>query len=112
MKIYFEDGRLKGAEDLPFKYDHKIDAGQGYSVCDYALEQLMVCCRYQDVVYTNFVPALSNKYAWNPELKVSEIYIRDKDGDFVLIDTLTEREIRQAHNIMHMYMANEFGNLG
>ena len=111
MKIYFEDGQLLPQSMLPFKYDHKIDAGEGYSYCDDALEYLRVndpC----GVVYTNMISALYNRYAWNRDYGCFEIYMRCKeDNAFHLIQELTQRELREAHNIMKMYMANEFRTL-
>ena len=111
MKIYFEDGQLLPQHMLPFKYDHKIDAGEGYSYCDDALEYL--CANDPcSVVYTNTVTALHNRYAWNRDYSCFEIYMRCKeDNAFHLIQELTQRELREAHNIMKMYMANEFRKL-
>ena len=37
MKIYFEDGQLLPQSMLPFKFDHQIDASEGYSYCEDAL---------------------------------------------------------------------------
>jgi hypothetical protein len=111
MKIYFEDGRLLPQYKLPFKYDHKIDAGDGYSDCEYALDYL--CANDPgSVVYTNTIIALHRQYAWNRDYGVFEIYMRcGEDKVFHRIDELTQRELREAHNIMSMYMANEFRNL-
>lgn len=111
MKIYFEDGQLLPQSMLPFKYDHKVDAADGYSFCDDALEYLR-CNEPRCVVYTNMITALHNIYAWNRDYGVFEIYMRcGKDKTFHRIDELTQRELREGHNIMHMYMANEFRNL-
>ena len=111
MKIYFEDGQLLPKDMLPFKCNHTIDAGEGYSYCEDALEWL----RYNDpcsVVYTNSIIALCNKYAWNIDYGVFEIYMRcGKDKAFHMIDKLTQRELREGHNIMKMYMANKFRKL-
>ncbi len=111
MKIYFEDGQLLPKDMLPFKYDHKVDAAEGHSYCDDALEWI----RYNDpcsVVYTNAIIALNNIYAWNEDYGVFEIYMRcGADKAFHMIDKLTQRELRYAHNIMKMYMNGEFGNL-
>ena len=111
MKIYFEDGELLPQYMLPFKYDHVVDAGDGYSFCEDAFEYL----RLNDpmsVVYTNMITALDRSYAWNSDYGVFEIYMRcGEDKAFHRIDELTQRELREAHNIMKMYMANEFRKL-
>lgn len=111
MKIYFEDGHLLPPHLLPFKYDHAIDAAEGYSFCDDALEYLRVN-EPTSVVYTNTLVALNHKYAWDKDHGVFEIYMRcGEDKAFHRIDELTQRELREAHNIMKMYMSNEFRNL-
>lgn len=111
MKIYFEDGQLLPQRILPFKYDHKIDAAEGYSFCEDALEYLRIN-EPDSVVYTNTIAALCHTYAWNEDCGVFEIYMRcGEDKAFHRIDELTQRELREPHNIMKMYMANEFRKL-
>ena len=109
MKIYFEDGVLRSISDVDDNIDIMLDAKYGYSYCDCTLYKLKQD-GYHYTVYTNAITALRNEFAWNNELKVPEIYIRNKDGIFTRIDKLTNRELREAHNIMRMYIAGEFGN--
>ena len=111
MRIYFEDGPLLKPISLNFKYDFSIDAKNGYSFCESRLETAQHF--HPDcTIYTNSLIALHNRYAWNEELGVPEIYMRDGEHQiFHRIDKLTQRELRQGHNIMKMYMANEFRNL-
>lgn len=110
MKIYFEDGKLKNCtNEIASQIDLIIDATYGYSYCDGLLRKMMGILD-DAVVYTNAITALSNYYAWNNELLVPEIYIRNQEGKFTRIDTLTERELREGHNIMKMYIAGEFDN--
>ena len=108
MKIYFEDGELRPVwSEIPYKIDVGIDARFGYSFC----EDMLLTFKhnnYDAVVYTNMITALRNEYAWNEELKVSEIYIRNKDGKFTRINELTEKCLREGHNIMRMYIAGAF----
>lgn len=110
MKIYFEDGELRHYTQIPFEPDLVIQANLGVSqnidMLDWYAEH-----KSGITVYTNSILAFSNKYAWNKELKLPEIYIRAGEHMvFTRIDKLTNRELRQGHNIMKMYMAGEFNN--
>ena len=110
MKIYFEDGELVHYTQLPIEVDVAIQANRGVSQNLYMLDMFS---EHKDAtVYTNSILAINNKYAWNNELKVPEIYIRAGEHMvFTRIDKLTERELKQGHNLMKMYLSNEFGNL-
>ena len=111
MKIYFEDGFLIRPDFPEFTEDSifviKIDAiagpGMNKAMLDYYVNKYPYC-----VIYTNSIFAFSNKYAWNKDLKVPEIYIRDENDVWTRIDELTDRELRQAHNLAKMYIAGEF----
>ena len=111
MKIYFEDSFLS-RPDFPeyneesifvTKLDGVAGPGMNIAMLDYYKEKHPNC-----VIYTNAIFAFSNKYAWNSKLKVPEIYIRDEDDVWTRIDELTNRELRQAHNLAKMYIAGEF----
>lgn len=106
MKIYFEDGELHRPNSIDFKYNYIIDAGRGYSKNNSLLE-LIKLVDDNATVYTNSLIALNNKFAWNEELEVPEIYLI-RDDKFVRIDELTERLLREGHNIMKMYISGEF----
>ena len=108
MKIYFEDGELVSTPYLPFNNYYKIDAKYGpkhnRDRLDDFRENNPDC-----IIYTNSLIALSNEYSWNEKLEVPEIYIRAGEYMcFARIDTLTERELRFAHNICKMYLAGSF----
>ena len=110
MKIYFEDGKLEEEKLLSFKPDYTIDAGFGFSANVKFLDVLS-----QDntdyIIYTNSILAFDNRYAWNEELQAPEIYIRaGNDKLFTRIDELTERELREGHNLAKMYITGEFEN--
>lgn len=111
MKIYFEDGELVSTPYLPFSNYYKIDAKYGPKHNRDQLDNF----REKDpdcIIYTNSLIALSNEYAWNEELGVPEIYIRaGAYMCFARIDTLTERELRFAHNICKMYLAGSFDTI-
>ena len=110
MKIYFEDGPLRDDVDIPGEILLTIvDALEGVSANREDLELYNVLMLSSTTIYTNSIFAFSNKYAWNDELKVPEIYIRHGENDeFVRIDKLTTKELRFAHNLAKMYVAGEF----
>lgn len=108
MKIYFEDGELVSSGHLPIDRYIVVNAGSGVNTNINVLDNIKQH-NPNAVVYTNSIFAFNNKYAWNEELKVPEIYIRA--GEYMVftrIDKLTERELRQAHNLEKMYLAGEF----
>lgn len=108
MKIYFEDGELRHYTQIIFEPDLVIQANLGVSqnidMLDWYIKH-----KPDIIVYTNSILALNNKYAWNKELKLPEIYIRaGKHMVFTRIDKLTNRELKQGHNLAKMYIAGEF----
>lgn len=108
MKIYFEDGELRSPFQLPFSDYYKVDASKGYSENEQKLESIREE-DYNATVYTNQIAALQTKYCWDKELKVPELYIRAGEHMiFTRIDQCTDRELRYAHNLMHMYMNGVF----
>ena len=111
MKIYFEDGELMHISLIPVAVDFKISASEGVTRNIEALD-LINMHRHEATVYTNSIFALHNMYAWNEELKVPEIYIRAGEHMmFTRIDKLTNRELRQGHNLAKMYVAGEFDHI-
>lgn len=109
MKIYFEDGELKDADAVLDPYTGiVVDAVRGVSANIMVLDACAKC-RPNDIVYTNSIFAFHNMYAWNEELKVPEIFIRaGEEGTWVRIDKLTNRTLKQGHNLAKMYVAGEF----
>lgn len=109
MKIYFEDGELSDQTVVTDPYTGIIvDATRGVSANIMVLDACAKC-RPNDIVYTNSIFALHNMYAWNEELKAPEIFIRaGEEGKWVRIDKLTNRELREGHNLAKMYVAGEF----
>ena len=108
MKIYFEDDALRHHSQVSFNADYVIDAQfgvtQNINMLDWCNEN-----KPDSIIYTNSIFAFDNKYAWNEELHVPEIYIRAGEHMvFTRIDELTTRELRQAHNLAKMYVAGEF----
>lgn len=112
MKIYFEDGKLRDLSQLPTDIDFIIDATDGVSANFNFLDAFNTQVKESITIYTNSIFAFSNQYAWNKELKVPEIYIRAGEHMiFTRIDELTERELREGHNLAKMYVAGEFDNI-
>lgn len=128
MKILFYDGYMPGHnntaicnEDYP-KYEEAIKAAyaaglfdKGYrcfSAADGPTSVMKGLDGFYNVnrrgaVMTNSVIALNNTYAWNNETNSCDIWFW-KNGEWVNIQDTTEREIRQGHNIMHMYLNDAF----
>lgn len=109
MKIYFEDGAL-AFNLLEVDCDFRIDAANGHSFCEKRLRTAKE--RYPNcAIYTNSLVALDNKFVWNDELKVPELYLRDRTTQkFVRVDELTDRELREGHALMKMYINGAFDN--
>ena len=127
MKILFYDGYLPGHKSVDtfeeiLKYEKVIDAAyaaglldEGYhclSAADGPTWDLSWMERYYAVkptgaVITNSVIILNNTYAWNDKTNSCDIWFW-KNGKWVNIQDTTEREIRQGHNIMHMYLNGAF----
>ena len=110
MKIYFEDGPLRDDANIPGEILlTRVDAIEGVSANREDLELYNVLRLSTTAIYTNSIFAFCNKYAWNDELKVPEIYIRHGENDeFTRIDKLTTKELRFAHNLASMYIAGLF----
>ena len=113
MRVYFYDGLLSAApliEALQMSNACElrfIDAGDGVKRNIEDLDR-DVCYREMNVL-TNSILALDHCYAWNKKEKHTDIYLWvDELDDYIRIDRLTEREIREAHCIGKMYLAGCF----
>lgn len=110
MKIYFEDGELIDVTRLTIKPDFCVDAKNGVTN-NINLLDIIKETDPNAIIYTNSIFAFDNKYAWNNELKVPDICIRATEYMiFKCIDTLTDKELRRAHNLAKMYVAGAFNN--
>ena len=109
MKIYFEDDFLRKPHQLSIGNHYTIDATKGYSYNMKLLDTIQE--REPDaIIYTTQIGALQNKYCWNKELKVPELYIRAGEHMiFTRVDKLTTRELREGHNLGKLYISGEFG---
>lgn len=110
MKIYFEDGELVSTDYLPMDRYIVVNAARGVSQNIEALDYIRKTEPNANV-YTNSIQAVDNRYAWNEQLKAPEVYIRAGEHMvFTRIDTLTNRELREGHNLAKMYIAGEFNS--
>ena len=112
MIVFFEDGPISH-NSLSFggKEAIKVDAGEGYSVCRKRLNEIKKNYPFNTYVYTNSLDAFSNFWCWDNEKKKPMIYIRDEKLNWTLIDELTDRELRIAHNLEKMYVNGIFCNV-
>ena len=119
MKVLFYDGNLLGkdfpsyafdkAVSINYKgYECTINAAYGYSRCKEILDSIIED-QPDTVVLSNSLVALDNTYCWDEETNSCELYIYDKRKDeFVKAQDLTEREIKQGHNLEALYRNGAF----
>ena len=110
MIVYFEDGTL-----APFKVSLElgehfftVDARIGYSGCRKMLRHIQNNYPFNTKVYTNSLDAFSNFWCWDDEKKMPMIYIRNKNNKWKLIQEMTDKELRIAHNLEKMYVNGVF----
>lgn len=61
------------------------------------------------IIVTNSLVALSNKYCWDQRTKRCELYIFRQDKKwFINAQELTEKEIREGHNLEALYRNGAF----
>ena len=128
MKILFYDGYMPGHHNTAICNENYPDFRKAFDAADIAgfFDSGYRCISaadgptrvmdwmdgYYDVrpngtVITNSVIILDNTYAWNNGTNSCDIWFW-KNGEWVNIQDTTEREIRQGHNIMHMYLNGAF----
>ena len=108
MIIYFEDGLL--CHDLPPQYEC-ISAVLGPTRCEQELAYFrMIECELKKeiTVYANYLGALDTRYSWDTNRSKHTINLRTRDREWADIQDFTEKELRFAHNIPHMYLNGEF----
>lgn len=110
MKIYFEDGYLvlgRNAPDFNFVVNSDSGLTNNERYLEFLLKMTPDC-----TVYTNSLVAVHNKYCWNAELKIPELYIRRAPtGEWTRVDQLTQRELREGHNLLNLYWSGGFNNI-
>ena len=113
MIIYFEDGLIPNEHvySITDKELIKIDARLGFTDNYNKLVAIEAEKDFDTEIYTNSVVALSNRWCWDKENKIPQLYIRNKNNEWKNIVYFTDRELRQGHNIMTIYMNGEFKEL-
>ena len=107
IKIYFEDDYLVPFDQIP-KCDFVLNAGAGIRRNEAELD-MIYSCHPVCSLYTNSLVALSNKYCWNDELKVPELYLRaGPNREFTRVDHLTDKELRKKDNLLALYCNGTF----
>ena len=103
MKIYFESGNLRTFHRIPERVDEEIVSSNGLFQNILALNRLLDK-KPGAVVYTNTVLAFDNKFVWNEELGVPELYVRpDPDADFVRVDELSSSVLTKDSTLLELY---------
>lgn len=108
MILYFEDGLLGNHLPAPMN-QFTLSASNGANFnFDYG-KYLQETLGDNITLYTNDIIFLLNaaEFAWNGE--TFTIYLRNKEDEWVLLKDLTNRELRQGHNIFRLWFAGEFG---
>lgn len=111
MTIYFEDGRLMENNGILAPGYCFIDAANGPRCCEGILRHELEDETRLDmasVIYTNYLGAMDGTYSWDVNKGYHDLYLRDKEGKWRLIQTFTEKELRMPHRIPHMYLAGTF----
>ena len=111
MIVYFENGSITNEALYSSNGEEiiKVDAGMGYNHCRRRLRYIDENYPFDTAVYTNSLDAFSNCWCWDEDKKIPMIYVRNENNDWVLINELTTRELRRAHNLEKLYVNGEFG---
>ena len=110
MKILFYDGDIRWwSRPTGFPNYNRMNASWGYTDNIKTLDLYLEKLGEDTVILTNSLVALDHKYGWNKKENHTDIYFYvESKHDFVRCDELTDREIREGHNIMKMFMNGAF----
>ena len=110
MKILFYDGDIRWwSRPTGFPNYNRMNASWGYTDNIKTLDLYLEKLGEDTVILTNSLVALDHRYGWNKKEHHTDIYFYVKSKrDFVRCDELTEKEIREGHNIMKMFMNGVF----
>ena len=117
MKIYFTTDPLSKREEDEIANGGFtpwiIDAKYG---CVKNIRQLDMLLKFPDsnnvVVYTNALVAIDSKYLWNDTLGTHDLYLKNTTDNWLPVQSFTQRELRQSHNVLRMFLNNEFNTFG
>ena len=106
MKIYFYDGELPYEPMSRENIIITIDAKYGHKAC---VRLVNLYRGRNDVsVLTNYTYLL-NSFGWNEQENKWDVWIwQEKSMQWKNVQDLTDRELRQAHNLERLYRAGEF----
>lgn len=117
MIIFFIDGELTNdvcqsvadeVERSNIEMVFYVDAGEGPTRCYEILENAKEFSnQYNVAVLTNFLGAMEGKYSWCDDIKCHSVLLPYR-RNWSMINHFTERELRQGHNIPHMYVTGVF----
>lgn len=110
MKILFYDGDIRWwSRPTSFSNYNTLNASGGYTNNIEELNAYMDKFGKDTTILTNSIVALDHRYGWNEKENHTDIYFYvESKHDFVRCDELTEKEIREGHNIMKMFMNGVF----
>ena len=110
MIIYFEDGSLTNESVYSITGEEliKVDAAHGYTANYNKLVAIDKERDFNTRIYTNSLVALSNRWCWDEENKIPQLYIRNENSEWESITHFTDRELRQGHNLEKMYVNGVF----
>lgn len=110
MKILFYDGDIRGwSYPSSFSNYNRINASWGYTNIIENLDLYREKLGEDTIILTNSIIALDHRYGWNEKENHTDIYFYVKSKhDFVRCNKLTDREIREGHDIMKMFMNGVF----
>lgn len=110
MIIFFEDGSITNESIYSITGEEliKVDAAHGFTANYNKLVAIEKDRDFDTRIYTNSLVALSNRWCWDEENKIPQLYLRNKDNEWENITHFTDKELRNTHNLEKIYVAGGF----
>ena len=106
---FFDDGWDWSVFFVDAKYGPKSNENEIHDFINYKHTMIENQNLVDIIIITNSLVALDNTYCWGEETNSCELYIYDKRKDeFVKAQDLTEKEIKQGHNLEALYRNGAF----